>query len=333
MDKSDAAIILRAIVKETNAVLCEATGRGEASLVHVPVQVSVNLPQNTDADVNEEGMTESIQSAVIIEATLDDSRYNVPTALRSVRPYHYPAGQEGDAQESYLTWTCRTISASGVKLARDQSQELKEKAMRDEWELEQEGRSVRAKAKRTRYKYLQAKKNGTLEENTPTNEDGQGASEEANEGGEVQSGPPDGLDGMDEEEKQMELQRRAKLEALPPVTLCGHLELPVETNTPTSKGSKNSKKKAPFKIHYVKRPSKHYAALLTTATEKEEEGRKLRSKFLTDMLIEQGRRRVTSDRQLYKLRSTRQTRIDRLCRCLDDRQKMLFPEIADATED
>ena len=344
LDNSDAAVILRAIVKETNVVIAEAIGRGEASLDHVPLQVTVPLQvasEDTAAaveDVSEAAEPEIIQSPVIIEAVLDETRYDVPVALRSLRPYHYSAGQEGDVPDSYLRWTCRTISAFGVKLDRDQTQEEKEKAIREEWELNQEGRAERARAKRTRYIFLKNKDTAPA----PATEDAADvpAEDAANvagdaEEGNLSAGPPDGMDGMDDEEKRVETERRAKLEALPPVTLRGHLMLPIpDTSKPASPRSKKKKKAAKStKPRFVKRPGKYFTAQLTTAAEAAVDGAAVRSKFLTGMLVEQGRRRLAADRQLQTLRQSREKKMARLKKNLDERQALLFPEIVEVAEE
>ncbi len=331
-------------MKETNAIIAEAIGRGEASLDHVPLQVAVRAPLDVSGDAAtaedaaaEAAEPEIVQSQVIVEAVLDETRYDVPVALRSLRPYHYPAGQEGDAPESYLCWTCRIISASGVKLARDQTQEEKEKAIREEWELDQEGRAVRAKAKRARYNFLNKKDAATSPATENTSErPADDAADAAGDGDEEEGpvGPPDGMDGMDEEEKRVETERRAKLEALPPVTLRGHLMLPIpDTSKPSSPRGKKSTAVKPVKPRFVKRPGKYFTAQLTTASEAALEGAAVRSKFLTSMLVEQGRRRLTADRQLHKLRHMREKKIARMRKSLDERQALLFPEIAEAADE
>ena len=311
-------------------VFAEAIGRGEASLDHVPLQISVTPAVDQGAgDMEAEDASaalEPIQSPVIVEAVLDETRYNIPVALRSRRPYHYPAGQEGDVSDSYLRWTCRTISASGVKLERDRTQEEMEKAMREDWELNQEGRSVLAKAKRERYIFLKKIEDGTPLESHPAGAE-TAVEDPPVEEGVAPAGPPDGFEGMDEEEKRTEMERRAKLEALPPVTLRGHLTLPITDKL------KFGEKQKEVKPRFVKRPGKYYTAQLTTAAEAAIEGDAVRSGFLTSMLVEQGRRRLTADLQLHRLRTMRENKIAGMRVNLDRRQKLLFPEIVDCVED
>ena len=316
-------------MKETNIVIAEATGRGEASLDHLPLQVSVRPPLNLSEDAAAEEVenaaeTEEVLSPVIIETVLDETRYDVPIALRSLRPYHYPAGQEGDAPESYLRWTCRIISASGVKLERDRTQEEKEKAIRDEWELNQSGRAERAKAKRARYKFINSK-------NAPevSGEEGPEDSADAEATDEL-VGPPDGMDGMSEDEKAIEIERRRKNDMLPPVTRRGHLLLPVpDVSNSSSKGKKPTKKIEP---RFVKRPGKHFTAALTTSREQAEAGDAIHSKFLTGMIVEEGRRRLTVDRQQHLLRKAREKKMERMQERRNERQKLLFPKIEAAEE-
>lgn len=327
LDNSDAAIILRAIVKETNIVISETKGRGKVSLMHIPYQVSVNPPLDLENEENGQDApveAETIQSQVIIEVILDETRYDIPLALRSVRPYHFPSGQEGDISESYLTWTCKTISAGGMKLERDLTKEEKEKSIREEWELAQEGRAIRAKSKRDRYIYL---KNCAMTDKTTSTENSgevEAADDAEKEEGEESSliGPPDGMGGMDEEEKRIETERRAKLEALPPIVLRGHLQLP-----------KSDGKKANMKPRFVKRPKKKFSEMISIAEEKRQEGLAIRSNFLTDMIVEQGRRRLTADRQLHLLRKNREKKMKRIRELLDKRHNLIVPNTEQTTDE
>jgi hypothetical protein len=61
-------------------------------------------------------------SPVVVEVKIDETKCEVPTALRSLRPYHYAATQEGDHAASYLDWTLTTVAGGyGVTLNRDRT--------------------------------------------------------------------------------------------------------------------------------------------------------------------------------------------------------------------
>jgi hypothetical protein len=49
--------------------------------------------------------------------------------------------------------------------------------------------------------------------------------------------------------------------------------------------------------------------------------------------VEQGRRRLAADRQLQTLRQSREKKMARLKKNLDERQALLFPEIVEVAEE
>ena len=110
-----------------------------------------------------EGDGEPRISPVIVEARINETKCDVSVALRSVRPYHYPAGQEGDLKPSYLGWTLTSLSGGdGILLSRDRTVEDRETMTRNAWEEKEEGRKERAASKRTRYQDLMKKKEKEL---------------------------------------------------------------------------------------------------------------------------------------------------------------------------
>ena len=110
-----------------------------------------------------EGDGEPRISPVIVEARINETKCDVSVALRSVRPYHYPAGQEGDLKPSYLGWTLTSLSGGdGILLSRDRTIEDRETMTRNAWGEKEEGRKERAASKRARYQDLMKKKEKEL---------------------------------------------------------------------------------------------------------------------------------------------------------------------------
>ena len=129
--------------------------------------------------------------------------------------------------------------------------------------------------------------------------------------------------------KAIEIERRRKNDMLPlslAVATCYFLSqmslTPLQRKKPTKK----------IKPRFVKRPGKHFAAALTTSREQAEAGDAIHSKFLTGMIVEEGRRRLTVDRQQHLLRKAREKKMERMQERRNERQKLLFPKIEAAEE-
>ena len=214
---STAVVRLAAYAEASGEEIVSIQGRGEMSLLDVPTKVMVKpkatqgqkengQQQDEDGGAEEEEEEQMVESQVIIDAQLQPSSWDAPPELSSVRPYHYPKRQPGDAVPSALQWDLRIVGAASIGLARDRAVELKEDAIRQDWEEAQEGRAAMAASHREHILY-------TAQSRTATQAEGVDASGEGkNEGGAVaEEGSaeiPDGLEGLDEEEREKELARR-----------------------------------------------------------------------------------------------------------------------------
>ena len=324
---SRAVVQLRAIVLKTNQVIAVAQGVGGASLLHVPMVV--NVPKVVKEGGTEEssgevddGSSEAPQtSPVVVEATIDETQCDIPVALRSVRPYHYPAGQEGDLPASYLSWSLTTVTGGyGVQLSRDRTIEDREALTRQTWEDRQIGRNERATSKRARYKTLleeSAVKEKQSSENPETKEEGLETEEKGEE--EAAATTADGLGGMEEEEIRIATERRSRMNALPPITVRSHVVIGGLKNTSkTSKGKSNT--------HYVAKPGQYLDGVVSTSNDEATNGAATRSQLKSDMLVERGRRRLTSERQLRSLKQMRTQKMKRVAEMARQREVLLFPK-------
>ena len=316
----------------TAEVVAESQGVGGATLLHVPLTVDVPNLEATE-EGSDDAANSTKPSPVIIEARLDETKSDVPVALRSVRPYHYPSGQEGSVAPSYLDWTLTTLCGGyGVSLQRDRTIEERERMTRQAWEDKQEGRKQRATSKRSRYKALHpteadlaAKVEAMVAKNAIAGEAGKAVPEENEEVLVI----PDGLAGLDEEETRIAMERRAKMDSLPPITLRSHVVLGKATSP---RGKKNKRSSA--KTHYVSKPSKYLDGVVSTSTDTALEGMSKRSQMRTEMLIEQGRRVMLQENQLKLLREKRAAKMARLKKAAQQRAALLFPTAEkETTED
>jgi hypothetical protein len=304
---------LRAIALNTNKVIAIAEGIGGASLLHVPMVVDV--PTDIKEGDDQETPHEATQSPVVIEVRLDETKCDVPVALQSLRPYHYPARQEGDHKESYLNWEMTTLSGGyGIELNRDRTIEEREKLTRATWEERQPGRAERAKSKRTRYKALLKPENP---ENPETKEEETATAVEDGENATTTTTIPDGMDGLDEEERKIVAERREKMNLLPPIVQRKHVIIG------------NSKNKM-TKIHYVAKPNQYLDGVVSTSNDDLRRGIQTRSTMLTDSLIEKGRRKLISEKLIRKFRKNRLLKIQRIQKLNDEKNKFLYPEVDDA---
>ena len=186
------------------------------------------------------------------------------------------------------------------------------------WEDRQNGRRERALSKRTRYKSMQASNAVALTpmENPETKEDGETKKEQEEKTDattEENTTSPDGLGGLDEEEVRVAMERRAKMKGLPPITLRGHVVV----------GGKSGKKQ---KTHYVAKPNQYLDGVVSMSSDEGALGRRTRNSILSNMLIEQGRRRVIAESQLRGLQENRRLKMERLKERNAARNALLYPK-------
>ena len=189
------------------------------------------------------------------------------------------------------------------------------------WEDRQNGRRERALSKRTRYKTMQASNAAALApmENPETKEDGEEKKEQEEKTDsttEENTTSPDGLGGLDEEEVRVAMERRAKMKGLPPITLRGHVVV-------GGKKGKNGKKQ---NTHYVAKPNQYLDGVVSTSNDEGALGRRTRHGILSNMLIEQGRRRVIGESQLRGLQENRRLKVERLKERNAARDALLYPK-------
>ena len=186
--------MLRVINPVTNATLFEKSGRGVVDLLDVPLSSAV---------AEEAGENEN-NGKVILESVLLPNLFYIDKQLQSRRPYHYPSGQPGDDQVSSFTWNLRVVcGGNGIALNRDLNQEQVDARIRSAWEEAQEGRAVLAKASRSYYLHTSITDSANIADSSKENET---KTEEEENAVEV-----DGLDGLGEEERELELARRKRL--------------------------------------------------------------------------------------------------------------------------
>ena len=186
------------------------------------------------------------------------------------------------------------------------------------WEDRQNGRRERALSKRTRYKTMQASNAAALTpmENPETKEDGEEKKEQEEKTDsttEENTTSSDGLGGLDEEEVRVAMERRAKMKGLPPITLRGHVVV----------GGKSGKKQ---KTHYVAKPNQYLDGVVSMSSDEGALGRRTRNGMLSNMLIEQGRRRVIGESQLRGLQENRRLKVERLKERNAARDALLYPK-------
>ena len=186
--------MLRVIHPVTNATLVEKSGRGVVDLLDVPLSSTV---------ADEAGENEN-NGKVILESVLLPNLFYLDKQLQSRRPYHYPTGQPGDNQVSSFAWNLRVVSGgNGIALNRDLKQEQTDDKRKLAWEEAQEGRALLGKASRSYFLHTNAQALNTFDSGSKENEV---KTEELQSAIEV-----DGLDGLGEEQKELELARRKRL--------------------------------------------------------------------------------------------------------------------------